>query len=182
MWDWNSNGPKKWHPGLNGNKWSDCEIAYLIKCGNNLSLNELSVALKRSRYSVAKKRHSLGLEKLKGYKAWEEDEINFLKSNAGSMALTDIAKTLGRSLKSVQGKATYMKLSLLRIGEKHSAAIYSDEDVLLCRELHSAGMGLKLIAEKMEMSPGAVKWVIHGHRMTQQDRIMFELDRMDARR
>lgn len=181
MWDWNSNGPKKWHPGLNGNKLSDWEIGYLIKCGNNLSLNELSVALKRSRHSVAKKRHSLGLDKLKGYKAWGEDEINFLKRNAGKMAPAEIARTLGRSPQSVKGKATYMKLSLLRIGENNPAAIYSDEDVLLCRELHAAGMGLKLIAEKMEMSPGAVKWVIHGHRMTQQDRFMFEFDRMDCR-
>ncbi|HIF5903146.1 TPA: hypothetical protein ACX3HX_005926, partial [Raoultella ornithinolytica] len=113
---------------------------------------------------------------------WTKQEIDFLKCNAGKMVCRDIAKNLGRSLQSVKGKAEYMRLSLICIGENHPCAIHSDEDVLLCRELHTAGMSVKLIAEKMEISLGAVLAIVYGHRMTQQDRILFELDRMDARR
>lgn len=176
------NRSKRWHSGLNGERWSNSEITHLVEHGNSQPLMELSKALGRSYDSVKLMRHRLGLGKRKSHRVWTIQEIEFLKSNAGKMVCRDIAKILGRSLQSVKGKAEYMRLSLLCIGEHSPSAIYSDEDVLLCRELHIAGMGLKLIAEKMEMSLGAVKWVIYGPRMTQQDRVMLELQRMESRR
>lgn len=172
----------KWHSGLKGKLWSSREIAYLIEHGNSKPLMDLSAELERSYHSVMGMRHKLGLGKRKSYRFWTKQEIDFLKCNAGKMVCRDIAKNLGRSLQSVKGKAEYMRLSLICIGENHPCAIHSDEDVLLCRELHTAGMSVKLIAEKMEISLGAVLAIVYGHRMTQQDRILFELDRMDARR
>lgn len=182
MWNYNNNRTGKWHPRLNGKKWNDSEIAYLIECGNSTPLVELSAALKRSRHSVGKMRSKLGLGRLKSYQVWEKQEIDFLKRNAGKMAAQDIARKLGRSMQSVYGKASYMGILLLCIGENCSSAIHSDEDVLLCRELHIAGVDLKLIAEKMEISPGAVQWIIYGSRKTQQDRATLEFERMDSRR
>lgn len=167
----------KWHPGLKGKRWSDNEINFLIENGNDMPLTELSAVLKRSRHSVGKMRQKLGLGRLKSYQGWEKQEIDFLKSNAGKMAVTEIAKQLGRSLQSVYGKASYMGLPLLCIGEYCTSAIYSDEDVLLCRELRNEGMSIKIIAEKMEMSLAAVEHVIYGTRKTQQDRFMLELNR-----
>lgn len=182
MLDHERNRSRKWHSGLNGERWSVSEITYLKKYGNSKPLRELSAALERSYHSVKAMRHRLGLGKRKNYRLWEKHETDFLKSNAGRMVCKDIAKHLGRSQRSIIGKAEYMGLSLLCIGEYSPSAIYSDQDVLLCRELRTAGVSLKLIAEKMEMSPGVVKELIYGRRMTQQDRVMVEFQRMDARR
>lgn len=172
----------KWHPGLKGKLWSSVEINFLIECGNSKSVRELSATLNRSHHSIRGMRHKLGLGERKNYQTWKKQEIDFLKSNAGKMICRDIAKNLGRSLQSVKGKAEHMGLRLVYIGEYHPTAIHSDEDVLLCRELHTDGMRVKLIAEKMEMSLGSVLWIIYGRRMTQQDRVMLEFDRVDSRR
>ncbi|EPP7093712.1 TPA: hypothetical protein ACYX6S_004219 [Klebsiella variicola] len=176
------NRSQKWHSGLNGKLWSNREITYLVEYGNSKTLRELSALLGRSYDSVKLMRHRLGLVKRKSHRVWTMQEIEYLKSNAGSMVCRDIAKHLGRSESSVKGKAEYMGISLLCIGEHNPSAIHSDEDVLLCRELHTAGMSLKLIAEKMEMSLGAVLSIIYGGRMTQQDRVMLELHKMESRR
>ncbi|MEC5337020.1 hypothetical protein VXE42_25915 [Klebsiella oxytoca] len=176
MLDHERNRSKRWHSGLNGERWSVSEITYLIECGNSKTLRELSATLERSYHSVKAMRHRLCLGKRKNYRFWEKNEIDFLKSNAGKMVCRDIAKHLSRSQQSVKGKAEYMGLSLVCIGEHSPTAIHSDEDVLLCRELRTAGMSLKLIAEKMEMSLGSVLSIIYGGRMTQQDRVMLEFD------
>lgn len=177
MLDYERNRSQKWHSGLNGERWSNNEISYLIEYGNSQPLRELSAVLERSYDSVKGMRHRLGLGKRKNYQLWGKHEIDFLKSNAGKMVCRDIAKHLGRTQQSVKGKAEYMGLSLVCIGENSPTAIHSDEDVLLCRELRIAGMSLKLIAEKMEISLGSVLWIIYGERMTQQDRVMLEFDR-----
>lgn len=167
----------KWHNGLNGKKWKESEKNYLVECGNSKSLKELSVVLNRSVASVKLMRRRLALVKLKNQQQWDRNELEIIKRNAGKMTAKDIAQILERSPSSVRKKAYAMGISLICVGENSPHSIHSDKDVVLCRQLRDEGMRVKLIAEKMEMSLGAVLWIIYGSRMTQQDRVMLEFDR-----
>lgn len=55
-----------------------------------------------------------------------------------------------------------------RVGDYHPNAKLSDGDVELLLEMHSEGWGYKLLAQKFEISPSAVRHICKGRNRCQR--------------
>ena len=83
---------------------------------------------------------------------WAREEITFLEQNYGVMTLDNLAESMGRSVKSIIGKATYQKIeSQHRTREKFSRE-------LLC-ELITAGLSCKNIADRLGCNVTYVRYI-----------------------
>ncbi len=122
------------------------EIARIMKC------SERAVKCLAQRNSI-----SLAVK----VKRWDSVDESFVRKNATTMSLNEIASHLGRTVDSVKAFAQAKNISLMKRGENHWAAKVSDEDVELCRRLHEDGMPVKLIARKMEMQWSHVRNIIY---------------------
>ncbi|AXH72143.1 MAG: DNA-binding protein [Siphoviridae sp. ctdc_1] len=79
------------------------------------------------------------------------DEIRLIRRLAKTHTAQQIAEMTGRSRRSVANKAFDLGISMKKHGDNHYNVKYSDEDVELARQLHEAGLGVREIAEKMEI-------------------------------
>lgn len=55
-----------------------------------------------------------------------------------------------------------------RVGDYHPNAKLSDGDVELLLEMHSEGWGYKLLAQKFEVTPSAVRYICKGRNRSQR--------------
>jgi len=94
-------------------------------------------------------------------KPWTEREKQFVRDNAATMPVREIAATLERTKHSVKAFAQANSISLMKRGENHWACKVSDEDVELIRSLHEANVKPKVIAEKMDLKWGHVRSIVY---------------------
>ncbi len=79
-------------------------------------------------------------------------EDKFISDCAQVMTSKQIGKLLGRTGESIKCRARRIGVKLIKRGENHHNAIYSDKDIELVRQLAEDGtLTLKEIAEKMEI-------------------------------
>ncbi|UAN43865.1 DNA-binding protein [Serratia sp. JSRIV001] len=90
-------------------------------------------------------------------KRWNETEEKALKQNASTMTAKQIGYLLGRTEKSVSVRAAIIGVCMRKSGDAHHSRKYSEADIDIARQLHDAGMGLRLIAEKLEIPAASLK-------------------------
>ena len=85
---------------------------------------------------------------------WTQQEIQFVRENAGKLTSQQIADRLNRTRQAIQSQANRWGLSVL---VKPS----DDHDIYLCRELYKEGLSISVIAEKMELSRRVVSNIVY---------------------
>ena len=83
-------------------------------------------------------------------KRYTQQEIRFLKENAGQISGPAIAKQLNRGIGSIRHKARHLNISLRLYGDRHHQCKILDHEVELIRQLADQGMSYQDIAEKFE--------------------------------
>lgn len=127
----------------------DCE--YIKKYYEQKTVKELAIDLNKSIGTIYKTIQKLGLEyKDRDGKVWTDDEISFLKNNYLTMTYVEIADYLKRSLRSVQSKA-----SLLKLRKGISAKNWSKEEIEFLKE-NANSMGYDEIARHINRSLSAI--------------------------
>lgn len=139
-------------PGYNATRtdlWTDTEI-YILRdmTESGFSVDDIMFVLKRSRRAILSKRHKMGFISRRRYTS---EEINIIRRYAGIESASFIASLLGRSFYSVCRAARNNGISLTRYGDNCSFSVYSDEDVLLIRQLHDEGLSVKEISGKFDV-------------------------------
>jgi len=111
--------------GGSAERWDSDEVEYLRENYSDTPVKEIAEKLGRSRDSVYGKARSLGLRsKTMGRgETWEEEEVDFLKSNYGEMETEKIAEKLGKSPRAVYHMVDKLDLEMddpwrFRRGEK----------------------------------------------------------------
>lgn len=95
---------------------------------------------------------------------WSREHEEYVRRNAQSMTMPQMSQVLGRSVISIKAFCQRKNISMMKRGQYHHAAIATDEDVELCRQLHEAKMPLKMIARKMEFSIHLVRNIVYYQR------------------
>ncbi len=147
--------------------WSSAEVDQLKSLAGTVSTDEIAKTVNKTKKQVQAKAQRLGLSlafKNKQPKSWVKSDVDFLKKNAGVLSGVEIARQLDREPTHVYAKAQLLGVSLHVLGENSHAAIYSNEDIELCRQLSDAGLKAPTIAKKMEMSRSFVHQVIRYER------------------
>ncbi|MFZ1871932.1 MAG: DNA-binding protein [Chania sp.] len=90
-------------------------------------------------------------------KRWTEAEDKALREGAGTLTAKKIGQLLGRTEKSITVRAFNIGISLRKSGDAHHSRKYSEADIDLAYQLHATGMGLRLIAEKLEIPAASLK-------------------------
>lgn len=90
-------------------------------------------------------------------KRWNEAEDKTVKESANTLTAKQIGYLLGRTEKSVQARAIIIGIGLRKSGNAHHSRKYSEADIDLAHQLHNTGMGLRLIAEKLEIPAVSLK-------------------------
>ncbi|TMX64582.1 hypothetical protein [Vibrio rotiferianus] len=147
--------------------WSEGEQIVLRHMAGKASASDIAKLVNKTKRQVQHKAQRLGLSLAflnRKPKPWSVSDERFLRKNAGVVSGVSIAKHLERPVEHVYRKAQLMGLSLHVYGECSHAAIYSNEDIELCRKLSDAGLKAPTIAKKMEMSRSFVHQVINHER------------------
>lgn len=84
---------------------------------------------------------------------WTEADIYTLRQMAGKASRDEIAAALGRTVGAVAVKAGYLGISLIRYGELHQTAKYSDADIETMRDLDLDGVPRREIAARFPHIP-----------------------------
>ncbi|AVJ17185.1 DNA-binding protein [Serratia sp. MYb239] len=90
-------------------------------------------------------------------KRWSAAEDKVLKDHASTLTAKQIGHLLGRTAKSIGARAAVVGIELRKRGDAYHGRKYSEADIEMARQLHSAGMGLRLVAEKMEIPFASLK-------------------------
>ena len=93
-------------------------------------------------------------------KRYTQQEIRFLKENAGQVSGPAIAKQLKRGIGSIRYKARHLDISLRLYGDRHHKCKISDHEVELIRQLADQGMSYQNIAKKFETTKDYVYQLI----------------------
>lgn len=147
--------------------WTNAETRELKRLAGTVVTADIAKAVNKTVRQVQHKAQSLGLSlafKNDKPKPWTSNDERFLKKNAGELSGVEIAKQLGRKPEHVYRKAYLLGLSLYVRGENSHAAIYSNSDIELCRQLADEGLKAPTIANKMEMSRSFVHQLIKHER------------------
>ncbi len=83
-------------------------------------------------------------------KRYTQQEIKFLKDNAGKISGPAIARQLNRGIGSIRHKARHLSISLRLYGDYHYKTKILDNEIELIRELADHGMSYRKIADKFE--------------------------------
>lgn len=94
-------------------------------------------------------------------RAWSSKEIVILRKRVGSKTSAEIGREIGRTSDSVKHQVRKIGLSLKLRGDKCSWTKYSDHDCELARCLHSDGMPVKIISEKLEIPSHALHSILY---------------------
>ncbi|WP_368287337.1 DNA-binding protein [Kluyvera intermedia] len=94
-------------------------------------------------------------------KDWCRAELVVVRLCSGNVRVKQIGLLIGRSESAVRTKAREVGINLRLRGRFHQSVKYSDADVELARELHSAGVKLREIAEKLELPRGMVDQYVY---------------------
>ena len=99
-------GTNKYH-----NNITEKDIEYIKENINQKTIKEIAKALSKCPQTIYKTIYTLDLvfENKQG-KPWNESEVTFLVNNYKSLSVEEIATKLGRTKKSIQGKASLLKL------------------------------------------------------------------------
>lgn len=95
------------------------------------------------------------------YPRWTPAEIAQLRQLAGQISPAEIAQRLNRTPAAVQARARYLRISLLKHGERHHCAKYSDYLVELSRRMHAEGLKPNAIARVLDVPVGAIKSYVY---------------------
>lgn len=136
---------------MGGVRWSEEDTAYLAENYNVLPVEEVAEELGRTVKAVFKKSYEIGITNYK-LRPWKMKELRFLEENADKMMAKEIAQHLGRTVGSVLAKAAHVGLQFTSVRKHHR-----DEDVALVLGMHKAGVPVKEIALKMDMSLHTVR-------------------------
>ena len=90
-------------------RWTQDDIALLMKMYAGKSVNEIATELGRSVPTVRQRAHKMGLRK-KEYLTWSFEEVRKLESGFPDKTIKQLADELGRSVNSVRQKAHRLKL------------------------------------------------------------------------
>lgn len=101
---------------------------------------------------------------MKTHKSWCEAEIAIIRQCALCMTAGQIGLLIGRTARAVDTKAQFEGIRLRKHGEYHQSAKYPRSDVVLARELHTAGVGPRAIADKLELPLSAVRQFVYFER------------------
>lgn len=94
-------------------------------------------------------------------KDWCRAELIVVRLCSGNMRVKQIGLLIGRSESAVRTKAREVGINLRLRGRFHQSVKYPDADVELARALHSAGVKLREIAEKLELPRGMVDQYVY---------------------
>lgn len=94
-------------------------------------------------------------------KDWCRAELIVVRMCSGNMRVKQIGLLIGRSESAVRTKARVVGINLRLRGRFHQSVKYPEVDVELARELHSAGVKLREIAEKLELPRGMVNQYVY---------------------
>lgn len=100
-------------------------------------------------------------------KDWCRAELMVVRLCSGKMRVKQIGLLIGRTDAAIRTKAREVGISLRLCGQFHQSVKYPDADVALARELHSEGIALSVIAEKLELPAGMVKQYVYLERRVQ---------------
>lgn len=100
-------------------------------------------------------------------KGWCRAELIVIHQCSGKMRVKQIGQLIGRTESAVRTKAREVGINLRLRGKFHQSVKYPATDVELARELHSAGIALSEIAEKLELPAGMVKQYVYLERRVQ---------------
>lgn len=100
-------------------------------------------------------------------KDWCRAELIVVHQCSGNMRVKQIGLLIGRSESAVRTKAREVGINLRLRGRFHQSVKYPSTDVELARELHSAGIAISEIAEKLELPAGMVKQYVYLERRVQ---------------
>ena len=89
-------------------------------------------------------------------KRYNQQEIKFLKDNAGRISGPAIARQLNRGIGSIRHKAKSLSISLRLYGNYHFNCKILDNEVEWIRQLADHGMSYREIAEKFETTTNYV--------------------------
>lgn len=96
---------------------------------------------------------------------WSREDIKILVDNAGIKTTAEIGEMINRTASMVRDKASQLKISVRVTGEKHHAALYSDDDVHYTKILLDDGeLSRKEIAKLIDVPVSFVQMVAHGLR------------------
>lgn len=97
-------------------------------------------------------------------KSYDMAEALIIEQCAGSMTARQIGALIGRTARSVATHCADIGLSLRLRGERHQSARYANTDVTLARKPHTAGVGPREIADKLELPLSAVRQFVYFER------------------
>lgn len=100
-------------------------------------------------------------------KDWCRAELMVVRLCSGKMRVKQIGLLIGRTDAAIRTKAREAGINLRLCGQFHQSVKYPDADVALARELHSEGIALSVIAEKLELPAGMVKQYVYLERRVQ---------------
>lgn len=90
-------------------------------------------------------------------KRWSAAEDKVVKDHASTLTAKQIGHLLGRTEKSIGARAAVIGIQLRKRGDAYHGRKYPEADIELARQLHETGMGLRMIAEKMEIPFASLK-------------------------
>lgn len=139
--------------------WTDEEVAYLKKEIKRKTISQIAKALGRSEGSVGGKlcTEGISVRKTRRYlrvksrpSDWSQEEIDYLKENAGRKTSLEIGEALGKTPTSVKTKATRLGLSL----QKNP---WSDEELDRLTEMVTQKVKWEVIGKELKRTPEAVR-------------------------
>lgn len=94
-------------------------------------------------------------------RCWTTQEDRVIRRMARSASSAEIGAALSRSSNAVKHRARVLRISLLKSGESHPGARYSDTAIENARTLHDQGFGPKWIASRLGINENTLKSALY---------------------